>query len=95
MFFFYFIGYGNVVPETFGGRLFCILFALIGIPLTLTFVADMGVLMATGVSLLHRKIVSIFPTKVGTYHNFFEISTAGQQVDKYLLGMDYSTGMSY
>ena len=36
------IGYGNIVPETFEGRLFCIFFALIGIPFTLTVIADYG-----------------------------------------------------
>uniref|UniRef100_A0A915B7N7 Potassium channel domain-containing protein n=1 Tax=Parascaris univalens TaxID=6257 RepID=A0A915B7N7_PARUN len=36
------IGYGNVTPETFAGRLFCILYGLIGIPITLLAIADVG-----------------------------------------------------
>ncbi|VDM29680.1 unnamed protein product [Toxocara canis] len=36
------IGYGNVAPQTFAGRLFCIFYGLIGIPLTLLAIADLG-----------------------------------------------------
>lgn len=39
-------GYGNIAPVTPAGRLFCILFALVGIPLTLSVIADLGRLMA-------------------------------------------------
>lgn len=46
------IGYGNIVPVTTGGRAFCIMFALVGIPLTLTVIADWGRLFATTVSTL-------------------------------------------
>lgn len=35
-------GYGNIAPTTNGGRLFCIVFALVGIPLTLTVLANLG-----------------------------------------------------
>ncbi|KAF5302925.1 hypothetical protein FQA39_LY02105 [Lamprigera yunnana] len=44
------IGYGNTVPVTTEGRAFCIVFALIGIPLTLTVIADMGRLFASSLS---------------------------------------------
>ncbi|XP_049859447.1 TWiK family of potassium channels protein 7 [Schistocerca gregaria] len=50
------IGYGNIVPVTFWGRVFCILFGLVGIPLTLTVIADMGKLFATAVQLLLARI---------------------------------------
>lgn len=40
------LGYGNVTPVTTAGRWFCILFALVGIPLTLTVIADLGRLIA-------------------------------------------------
>uniref|UniRef100_A0A183BX24 Ion_trans_2 domain-containing protein n=1 Tax=Globodera pallida TaxID=36090 RepID=A0A183BX24_GLOPA len=36
------IGYGNVAPKTFPGQMFCILYALIGIPFTLLAIADLG-----------------------------------------------------
>ncbi|GJQ65093.1 hypothetical protein Trydic_g7240 [Trypoxylus dichotomus] len=46
------IGYGNIVPMTYEGRSFCIVFALVGIPLTLTVIADWGRLFATSFSVL-------------------------------------------
>ncbi|XP_045526413.1 potassium channel subfamily K member 4 isoform X2 [Pieris brassicae] len=50
------IGYGNVVPETFWGRLFCIIYALVGIPLTLTVIADLGRVFATCVSVIAKHL---------------------------------------
>ena len=44
------IGYGNISPVTFPGRLFCILFAIIGIPFTLSVLADLGKILATIIS---------------------------------------------
>ncbi|XP_063849602.1 potassium channel subfamily K member 15-like isoform X3 [Scylla paramamosain] len=44
------IGYGNIAPETAWGRVFCIVFALVGIPLTLTVLASLG-----------RPLVSLLP----------------------------------
>ncbi|PSN47901.1 hypothetical protein C0J52_03388 [Blattella germanica] len=70
------IGYGNIVPETFGGRAFCVLFALVGIPLTLSVIASMGHLFATAVSSLHARLRShLPPTPVA----LSSISTAGQR----------------
>ncbi|XP_026468549.1 TWiK family of potassium channels protein 7-like [Ctenocephalides felis] len=50
------IGYGNIVPETKWGQLFCIPFAMIGIPLTLTVVSDWGKLFASAVSRLAKHL---------------------------------------
>ncbi|XP_030626657.1 potassium channel subfamily K member 5b [Chanos chanos] len=36
------IGYGNVAPKTVGGRIFCILYGLCGIPLCLTWMSELG-----------------------------------------------------
>lgn len=41
------IGYGNISPVTFHGRLFCIFFAIIGIPFTLSVLSDLGQILAT------------------------------------------------
>lgn len=49
------IGYGNIAPVTFFGRLFCMLFAIIGIPFTLSVVADVGQLFATLLSTIWDK----------------------------------------
>lgn len=51
-----FSGYGNIAPVTFEGRLFCIFFALIGIPLTLTVIADWGRLFATATTSLAKNL---------------------------------------
>uniref|UniRef100_A0A336KAZ3 CSON001042 protein n=1 Tax=Culicoides sonorensis TaxID=179676 RepID=A0A336KAZ3_CULSO len=50
------IGYGNIAPVTFEGRLFCIFFALIGIPLTLTVIADWGRLFATATTSIAKNL---------------------------------------
>ncbi|XP_055615361.1 TWiK family of potassium channels protein 7 [Toxorhynchites rutilus septentrionalis] len=55
------IGYGNIVPVTLWGRVFCILFALVGIPLTLSVIADWGRLFATAVSAVAKHWKSIVP----------------------------------
>ena len=44
-------GYGNFATETFGGRLFCLFFGIIGIPLMLSVLADVGGLMAGGLEM--------------------------------------------
>ncbi|KAM7318538.1 hypothetical protein ACRRTK_021650 [Alexandromys fortis] len=43
------IGYGNLSPETMAARLFCIFFALVGIPLNLVVLNRLGLLMQRGV----------------------------------------------
>ncbi|XP_040585474.1 potassium channel subfamily K member 17 isoform X2 [Mesocricetus auratus] len=45
------IGYGNLSPETMAARLFCIFFALMGIPLNLVVLNRLGHLMQRG---MHR-----------------------------------------
>ena len=40
------VGYGHISPKTDGGKLFCMGYALIGIPLLLVFSAKIGDLMA-------------------------------------------------
>jgi hypothetical protein len=55
------IGYGNVVPSTNWGRIFCILFAFIGIPLTLIVIADWGKLFAEAVVHIALAVKSRLP----------------------------------
>ncbi|XP_053458755.1 potassium channel subfamily K member 17 [Nycticebus coucang] len=43
------IGYGNLSPHTMAARLFCIFFALVGIPLNLVVLSRLGHLMQRGV----------------------------------------------
>lgn len=42
-------GYGNLSPHTMAARLFCIFFALVGIPLNLVVLNRLGHLMQQGV----------------------------------------------
>lgn len=42
MFLFILIGYGNIAPSTEGGKIFCILYALFGIPLFGFLLAGIG-----------------------------------------------------
>lgn len=44
------IGYGNIVPETLAGRIFCIVYAVLGIPLCVTVIADLGAIAANSCS---------------------------------------------
>ncbi|XP_023945918.1 TWiK family of potassium channels protein 7 isoform X2 [Bicyclus anynana] len=69
------IGYGNIVPETFWGRLFCIAYALIGIPLTLTVIADLGRVFATVVSVMAKQM----PTMPKWCNRLSESNPAGQR----------------
>ena len=41
-----YLGYGNIAPATFPGRMFCLLFGIIGIPFTLSVIADVGGIFA-------------------------------------------------
>lgn len=43
-----------MAPVTFEGRLFCIIFAIIGIPLTLTVIANLGKCMASVVNSAYK-----------------------------------------
>jgi hypothetical protein len=49
-------GYGNIAPATTMGRFFCMFFAFIGIPFTLTVIADLGSVMASSVSVVYKKM---------------------------------------
>ncbi|XP_023720280.1 potassium channel subfamily K member 1 [Cryptotermes secundus] len=70
------IGYGNIVPATFGGRAFCILFALVGIPLTLSVIASMGHIFATAVSSLHARMRKHLPPAPAV---FLSVNTAARR----------------
>ena len=50
------IGYGQIFPKTEAGMMFCIGYALVGIPLLLVFMANVGDLMATSVKWIYRFI---------------------------------------
>lgn len=49
-------GYGNLSPHTMAARLFCIFFALVGIPLNLVVLNHLGHLMRRGVHGCARRL---------------------------------------
>ena len=49
-------GYGHIAPKTVGGKMFCLLYALIGIPLMIVFSGHIGDLMADGFRWLYSRI---------------------------------------
>lgn len=49
-------GYGNLSPHTMAARLFCIFFALVGIPLNLVVLNHLGHLMQQGVHRCARRL---------------------------------------
>ncbi|XP_004619396.2 potassium channel subfamily K member 17 [Sorex araneus] len=59
------IGYGNLSPHTMAARLFCIFFALVGIPLNLVVLNQLGRLMKRGVHGCARRLGNTWqdPTK--------------------------------
>ena len=57
MHYFCVVGYGHITPKTQWGRLVTILYALIGIPLTLLTVSNLGSIMATAFRFLYKNII--------------------------------------
>merc|ERR1719384_421995 len=51
------VGYGHIAPATTTGRLFCILYSLIGIPLLLVFMSQIGDWMAISFRWLYSRIL--------------------------------------
>ncbi|VDK63902.1 unnamed protein product [Onchocerca ochengi] len=47
------IGYGHITPRTNEGRIACLMYALLGIPLMLVTIADMGRFLSTGIIWIH------------------------------------------
>ncbi|NXS62942.1 KCNKH protein, partial [Brachypteracias leptosomus] len=58
------IGYGNLSPSTAVGRIFCILFALFGIPLNLVLLNEIGQLMLSGVQCCAHCLEEVFHWQV-------------------------------
>uniref|UniRef100_A0A8C3CMB3 Potassium channel subfamily K member n=1 Tax=Cairina moschata TaxID=8855 RepID=A0A8C3CMB3_CAIMO len=58
------IGYGNLSPSTVAGRIFCILFALFGIPLNLVLLNEIGQVMLLGVQRCAHHLEEMFRWKI-------------------------------
>ncbi|KAF7649938.1 hypothetical protein LDENG_00133740 [Lucifuga dentata] len=57
------IGYGNLSPSTVYGQVFCVFYALCGIPLNIIFLNQMGKCLTTHLGRLERGMVSVVPHK--------------------------------
>jgi len=62
-----------VAPVTFWGRAFCVAFALVGIPLTLTVIADLGKIIASSVGALGERLKQ----QVGCVRRLTQLANAG------------------
>lgn len=83
-------GYGNIAPVTTEGRVFCILFAIVGIPFTLSVISDIGQIFATLLSSLwnrHKDVV--VPGKI-SYIILFSVDEKG--LVKIFLAIERSLG---
>jgi hypothetical protein len=60
------IGYGNVAPETVAGRVFCLFYGLVGVPLALLTIADIGMFLNKSIHQLATLLASTYKRyKVG------------------------------
>ncbi|XP_061650966.1 potassium channel subfamily K member 16-like isoform X2 [Phyllopteryx taeniolatus] len=57
------IGYGNLSPSTVSGQVFCVFYALCGIPLNLAFLKQLGKCLTIRLGRLERGVVSVVPHK--------------------------------
>ena len=46
------VGFGNLAPETWEGKLFCIFYALLGVPINVVLVGSISTLFSSRVRLL-------------------------------------------
>ncbi len=53
------IGYGNLVPVTFEGRMFCIGYGLFGVPLILITIADIGKFLSENIVWMYCRYVNL------------------------------------
>ncbi|RVE66373.1 hypothetical protein OJAV_G00106680 [Oryzias javanicus] len=58
------IGYGNLSPSTVSGQVFCMFYALFGIPLNLAFLKQIGKCLSIRLSRLERRVVAVVPLKI-------------------------------
>ncbi|KAM3594840.1 uncharacterized protein V6R79_014832 [Siganus canaliculatus] len=57
------IGYGNLSPTTVSGQVFCVFYALCGIPLNLAFLKQLGKCLIIHLRKLEKGMISVFPHK--------------------------------
>ncbi len=65
-------GYGNIAPVTTAGRVFCILFAIVGIPFTLSVIADVGQIFATFMTAFWKRYKHIIKPIYKNFQDYME-----------------------
>uniref|UniRef100_A0A3B4XRV0 Potassium two pore domain channel subfamily K member 16 n=1 Tax=Seriola lalandi dorsalis TaxID=1841481 RepID=A0A3B4XRV0_SERLL len=65
------IGYGNLSPSTVSGQVFCVFYALCGIPLNIAFLKQLGKCLIIHLGRLKRGMVSVVPHKALAVSLFF------------------------
>uniref|UniRef100_A0A914WTE8 Potassium channel domain-containing protein n=1 Tax=Plectus sambesii TaxID=2011161 RepID=A0A914WTE8_9BILA len=75
------IGYGNLVPVTSTGRLFCVLYGLFGIPLMLVTIADMGKFIGDAILVLFARWKSVQRATRRALHNSKKTVEVESEVD--------------
>ena len=63
-----FPGYGNIAPKTFWGRIVCIAYAVVGIPLMLLCLANIGDAFAKFFRFFYTKVYTTTQTTINFYH---------------------------
>lgn len=76
------LGYGNLSPSTVAGRIFCILFALFGIPLNLVLLNEIGQLMLLGVQRCAHHLEEMFHWQVSNVDGYASPSSSGKKRQK-------------
>lgn len=71
------LGYGNLAPASTGGRMFCIVYALIGIPLTLMLLAVVGNHIVHYLNGACAWLVN----RIRRYHSGYEFESADAQIN--------------
>ena len=70
--FFHLLGYGSVVPRTHWGRVFCVLYAMIGIPSTFIVLAMSGRILAKYINHLCAALLDTIRTCVDPQYDGYE-----------------------
>lgn len=74
------LGYGNLSPSTAAGRIFCIVFALFGIPLNLVLLNEIGQLMLLGVQHCARRLEEVFHCRVSSMDRHLSNQTKTEDI---------------
>ncbi|XP_046712036.1 potassium channel subfamily K member 16-like [Silurus meridionalis] len=75
------IGYGNLSPTTYPGQVFCVFYALCGIPLNLAFLNQLSKCLGAHLGRLEHKMMSMVPHKAAVL-DFQNDLTIQSQHDK-------------